>query len=96
LNVRIISYAPSFVCNAATSMSRHQGKEEAPEDGGHRGFLVPWGNNDGEGKSHQVHHLIIADRLINPGQVSRVVGSVSGNVGFGSFADPTAPSRIVR
>jgi hypothetical protein len=68
-------------------MSRHQGKEEAPEDGGHRGFLVPWGNNDGEGKSHQVYHLIIADRLINPGQVSRVVGSVSGNVGFWSIAD---------
>jgi hypothetical protein len=68
-------------------MSRHQGKEEAPEDGGHRGFLVPWGNNDGEGKSHQVYHLIIADRLINAGQVSRVVGSVSGNVGFGSIAD---------
>jgi hypothetical protein len=39
------------------------------------------------------YHLIIADRLINPGQLSRVVGSVSRNVGFGSGADLLAAAR---
>ena len=68
---------------------RHQGKRRSPGDGGaNSGLLGSFGGtNDGEGKSHQVYQLIIADRFYNPGQVSRRRGSVSRNVGFGSVAD---------
>ena len=66
---------------------RHQGKRRSPGDGGaNSGLLGSFGGtNDGEGKSHQVYQLIIADRFYNPGQVARAVAAYPEMSALGQF-----------